>query len=204
MHSSRVNDLSFDAAGEWIASCSDDGNVMVLNLYEPLSRQLTYPKVMKTVALHPGYSQNVTDNCGIVFGGVTGELIMNTKGWFSYSDQILHAGEGAVYCIRWRKTLIAWANDLGIKIFDIQTGEKLSFIERPVGSPSADKFKCSIQWSSDNTLMIAWADSIKVAVIRTHESTDLDDAANLSAAVGGSIINDRSSSKKIKQKNKTL
>jgi hypothetical protein len=37
-------------------------------------------------------------------------------GFFGAKDNVLHSGEGSIYNIAWRGKLIAWANDIGIKV----------------------------------------------------------------------------------------
>lgn len=48
---------------------------------------------------------------------------------------------------------------------------RITFIDRPADSPRADLFKCTLQWQDDSTLLIAWADHIKVARIRSRPRT---------------------------------
>lgn len=38
------------------------------------------------------------------------------KGFFGSKDNVLHSGEGAIHSIAWRAKLIAWANDIGVKV----------------------------------------------------------------------------------------
>ena len=68
-------------------------------------------------------------------------------GWFIIVWQILHSGEGPVHAVRWRGSLIAWANDTGVKIYDCNTNEKLTWIDRPRGSPAPEKYRCSLCWA---------------------------------------------------------
>lgn len=48
---------------------------------------------------------------------------------------------------------------------------RITFIERPNDSPRADLFKCTLHWQDDTTLLIGWADYIKIARIRERPST---------------------------------
>lgn len=48
---------------------------------------------------------------------------------------------------------------------------RIVFIDRPTDSPRADLFKCTLHWQDDSTLLIAWADQIKVARIRDRPRT---------------------------------
>ena len=35
-------------------------------------------------------------------GGQAQQFIINSKGWFSFKDTVLHAGEGPIHAVRWR------------------------------------------------------------------------------------------------------
>jgi hypothetical protein len=56
----------------------------------------------------------------------------------------------------------------GVGIYDTASEMQISHIDRPPDSPRADLFKCTLYWQDDTTLLIAWADIIKVARIRTR------------------------------------
>lgn len=56
---------------------------------------------------------------------------------------------------------------------------RIIFIDRPADSPRADLFKCTLHWQDDSTLLIAWADEIKVARIRTRPRTANSPKTNL-------------------------
>lgn len=119
---------------------------------------------MRTVALEPQFS--IRSTRAFVCGGMVGDLVLHEKGWLGHRETILDRGEGPIYQVRWHGRLIAWVNDLGVKIYDTQTQTRLIFIDRPPESPRADLFKCTLRWENDSTLLIAWADLIKVVRIR--------------------------------------
>jgi vacuolar protein sorting-associated protein 41 len=121
---------------------------------------------MRTLALEPDFARKSTR--AFVCGGTAGNLVMHEKGWLGHKETVLHSGEGPIYAVRWRSRLIAWANDLGVKIYDVESGTRITFIDRPPGSPRADLFKCSLLWQDDATLLIGWADHIKVARVRSR------------------------------------
>lgn len=56
---------------------------------------------------------------------------MGRQGWLGSKDAILHSGEGPVQEIKWAGTLIAWANDLGVKVHDTTVHQRIAYIERP-------------------------------------------------------------------------
>ena len=67
----------------------------------------------------------------------------------------------------------------GVKIYDTTSQMRISFIDRPADSPRADLFKCTLHWQDDSTLLIAWADQIKVARIRERTRSPTTAAGNL-------------------------
>lgn len=60
--------------------------------------------------------------------------------------QVLHSGEGPIHAIKWRGSLVAWANNLGVKLYDTSTQQRLSFIERPPASPRPELVRPHIVW----------------------------------------------------------
>ena len=56
----------------------------------------------------------------------------------------------------------------GVKIYDRDAQIRITYVDRPPDSPRADLFKCNLYWQDDATLLIAWADYIKVARIRAR------------------------------------
>ena len=63
-----------------------------------------------TSDLEPDFAKRPSK--AFVCGGMAGKLILQEKGWLGYKEQVLHTGEGPIWAIEWRRTLIAWANDL--------------------------------------------------------------------------------------------
>lgn len=189
-HQATVNDISIDKSDEFVASASDDGkksriktcmfffhfakldifktgSVYIYALYTDEIQHFNYKRPIKSVALDPNYARKNTRQ--FVSGGMAEQLIMSEKraGWLgTKKDVVLHANEGPIYAIRWRNNFIAWANDTGVKIYDTTTNVRITFIDRPEGSPRADLYKCRMCWKNDTTLLIGWADTVKVAVIK--------------------------------------
>lgn len=56
----------------------------------------------------------------------------------------------------------------GVKIYDQSSQSRIAYIDRPADSPRAEVFKCNLHWQDDSTLIIGWADLIKVARIRAR------------------------------------
>ena len=159
-HSAAVNDLCIDRSGEFVGSCSQDGTVAVSSLYDGEASTHWYHRPVCAIALDPEYPTRRV----FATGGLTGQLVLNAKGWFGAKDSTLHAGEGPVRAIDIAPngSLIAWANDLGVKVYDAQHNKRVSYVDRPPGSPAAEAFRCHLRWETEAELLIGWADSIKI------------------------------------------
>lgn len=48
--------------------------------------------------------------------------------------KVLQSGEGPIHAVKWRKCLVAWANDEGVKVYDTVNNQHIMYIERPCGS----------------------------------------------------------------------
>lgn len=59
-------------------------------------------------------------------------------------------------------------------MYDTTSGQRIGYINREEDAPRAELFKCSLVWKDDSTLIIAWADHIKVIRIRTRPKAQSD------------------------------
>ncbi|CAA7391119.1 unnamed protein product [Spirodela intermedia] len=188
-HSATVNDLSFDSEGEYIGSCSDDGLVVINGLFTDECFKFVYHRPMKALALDPDFSRKSSRR--FVTGGLAGNLLLNAKTWLGYRDKVLHYGEGPVHAVKWRTTLIAWANDAGVKIYDMGNDQRIAFIEKPRGNPRPELLLPHIVWQDDTLLVIGWGRSIKIAAIRTKPSqgvNGIEKTANISSTKYADIV----------------
>ncbi|KAF7331583.1 Vacuolar assembling protein [Mycena kentingensis (nom. inval.)] len=157
-----------------MASVIDICQVVVHSAAESFSFDLKRP--MRAIALEPNFAKRTSR--AFVCGGMAGNLILYERGWLGHKDTILHTGEGPIWAVKWRGRLIAWANDLGVKVYDTVSQTRITFIDRPSHAPRADLFKCTLHWQDDMTLLIAWADHLKVARIRARPRTQTSSAAS--------------------------
>ncbi|KIJ13328.1 hypothetical protein PAXINDRAFT_81370 [Paxillus involutus ATCC 200175] len=165
-HQASVSDVEMDSTADFVATASIDGQVVVHSLSSPESYVFDMKRPIRTVALEPHFAKKTSR--AFVCGGMAGTLVLREKGWLGHKETVLHSGEGPIWHVRWRAHFIAWANDLGVKIYDTQSQSRIAFIDRPPDSPRADLFKCTLYWQDDSTLLIAWADHIKVARLRSR------------------------------------
>ncbi|KAH9700264.1 vacuolar protein sorting-associated protein 41-like [Citrus sinensis] len=167
-HTAAVNDLSFDVDGEYVGSCSDDGSVVINSLFTDEKMKFDYHRPMKAISLDPDYTRKMSRR--FVAGGLAGHLYLNSKKWLGYRDQVLHSGEGPVHVVKWRTSLIAWANDAGVKVYDAANDQRITFIERPRGSPRPELLLPHLVWQDDTLLVIGWGTYVKIASIKTNQS----------------------------------
>lgn len=43
-------------------------------------------------------------------------IVLHFQGWLGAKDNIIHAGEGPIPIIRWAGTLVAWANNVCVRV----------------------------------------------------------------------------------------
>ncbi|CAN4098954.1 unnamed protein product [Withania somnifera] len=166
-HTAAVNDLCFDTEGEYVGSCSNDGSVVINSLFTDERMKFEYHRPMKAIALDPDYARKSSRR--FVTGGVAGHLYLNVKKWLGNRDQVLHSGEGPIHAVKWRNSLVAWANDTGVKVYDASNDQHLTVIEKPHGIPRPELLLPHIVWQDDSLLVIGWGTSVKIAFIRmTH------------------------------------
>ncbi|KAK3103437.1 hypothetical protein FSP39_019243 [Pinctada imbricata] len=171
-HTTTVNQISIDDHGDYVASCSDDGKVMINGLYTSDNNQnITFDRPVKAVAIDPMFYKNSSRHF------VTGDdkLILNERGFLNrHKTILLHQGEGPVREIQWKSDFIAWANDLGVKIFDMSSKKRITSIMKD-HSYRPDLYQCSLCWKDNRTLLLAWADKVKVCVVKDKLQKDVRD-----------------------------
>ena len=171
-HGANITDIKLDEEGDFIATSSFEGRVMIHSLTSPESYAFDYKRPMMAIALEPGFGKKASRS--FVCGGLAGNLILQEKGWLGYKERILHSGEGQIGTIQWRGDLIAWSNDLGVKIHDMASGQRIGYIDRGANAPRAELFKCSLVWKDDHTLIIGWAEFIKVVRVRPRPRAQVE------------------------------
>ena len=170
LHKQRITCVSADLAGTFVATSSDDGRVCVVNVASGETNTHNYYNPVKAVAIDPIFGKRSREKL-FALGGVAGKFIINSKGWFRSQDIEIHKGEGAVTTIAWEKSLIAWSNDTGVKIYDHDSEQRIAYVDRPAHSPDGDVCRCNLYWESGDSLIIGWADSVKVVRIRARQTS---------------------------------
>lgn len=163
-HSASVLDLDIDSTQEFVAAAGMDGILSVSALSSAEHYAFDFKRPMRAVSLEPQFGRR--NSRAFVCGGMAGAFIHREKGWLGHKETVLHAGEGPIWCCKWRANLIAWANDSGVRIYDTNTRQKITFITAPSGQSRGDLYRCNLFWQSDRTLIIAWANQIKIAHVK--------------------------------------
>ena len=143
--------------------------MVIVGLTSTETYAFDFKRQMRAIALEPSFSKRSSRS--FVCGGMAGNLVMHEKSWLGHKETIIHSGEGPIWRIAWRETLIAWANDSGVKIYDTESKTRVGYIDRPADAPRADLFRCTLQWRDDTTLMIAWADYVNLVRLRPRPRT---------------------------------
>lgn len=167
-HNNTVNQISIDDSGDYIASCSDDGQIIITGLYSNENDQSkNFDRPIKAIALDPNFSKT---GSGKHYVSGDDKLVLGEKNFLGrYKTYILHKGEGPVRNIKWKANFIAWANDKGVKIYDMLLECRITNIPKDHGYRS-DYYQCNLCWKDDRTLLVGWADLIKICVVRDKAS----------------------------------
>ncbi|KIN93076.1 hypothetical protein M404DRAFT_36420 [Pisolithus tinctorius Marx 270] len=153
-HQASISDMEMDNTADFVATASIDGQVVIQSLSTQESYMFYMKRPIRTVALEPNFAKKSTR--AFICGGMAGTLVLREKGWLGHKESVLHSGEGPI----WN----------GVKIYDTQSHMRITYIDRGPDSPRADLFKCTLHWQDDTTLLITWADHIKVARLRPRSS----------------------------------
>lgn len=123
-------------------------------------------RAVKGVRLAPDFSRS--RERPIVTGGRSGRLHLLKKGWLfgSMAEKVLHEGEGLIAALAWEGSLIAWANEAGVKVMDLEREEPVCFVAAPPDVPPPDVCPCRLVWESEATLLVAWGAHVRVITIK--------------------------------------
>lgn len=83
-----------------------------LDIELPTHSPLRYAKPVLSIAFDAEYAGKRI----FATGGVAGQLVINSKGWFGCKDHVVHSGEGPVRELACIGPMLAWQNDLGVKV----------------------------------------------------------------------------------------
>ncbi|XP_055446743.1 vacuolar protein sorting-associated protein 41 homolog isoform X5 [Bubalus kerabau] len=168
----KINQVSLDESGEHMGVCAEDGKVQVFGLYSGEEFHETFDCPIKIIAVHPHF---VRSSCKqFVTGGK--KLLLFERSWMSrWKSSVLHEGEGNIRSVKWRGHLIAWANNMGVKIFDITSKQRITNVPRDDISLRPDMYPCSLCWKDNVTLIIGWGTSVKICSVKERHASEMRD-----------------------------
>ena len=168
LHTASILDLVIDNASDFVAAASMDGLVSISAFATAEQYMFDFKRPMRCISLEPNFGRK--SSRAFVCGGMAGSLTHREKGWLGHKETVLHSGEGPIWTTRWRGNMIAWASDKGVRVYDTDARQRISFISAPSKDVRGDLHRCTLYWQDDRTLLIAWADHIKVAKIKEKQS----------------------------------
>ncbi|KAL8579065.1 hypothetical protein ACOMHN_036004 [Nucella lapillus] len=173
-HTTTVNQISIDDKGEYLASCSDDGKVIIAGLYgAELNQTVSFDRPVKSVGIDPFFSK---PGRGRPF--VIGEekLVLNEKSGIFRSNKTttIHSGEGPIRNLKWRGEFLAWANNIGVRVWDTSARCLITRIEKD-HSHRPELYGCQLFWKDDRTLLVGWGDRVKVCMVKEQIQKEAHD-----------------------------
>jgi hypothetical protein len=164
-HDKPIENISVDSTGYTIASCSDNGTVVIYTLGDEEKEVVSFNEPVKAVCLkNIGLDKNLTNNKekkerSFIVGGNSGQLVYHRTSWFKKKDVVLFNGAGSpVSIITWRENIVAWADAAQVRLMDINTQSAICFLDCPHGVDIEHPLPCCLFWESDCDLLVGWAD----------------------------------------------
>lgn len=163
-----MEQISIEDKGEFIGSCSNR-RLVITEIY---TRENIYvgntEAPVKSFYIDPNYASSGSKRFVV---GEADQLLLYEKNIIGrYKSNCLQRNRGVIRAITWRTHFIAWASDLGIKIYDVQSRQIITHIDRDKDPNEtrikADLFQCAFCWKDNLTLLLAWGHSVKMCCIK--------------------------------------
>lgn len=152
--------MTVNSTWEHVASCSDDGHVIITGLLSDSDNQnLDIGKPVKAVALDP--DPKLTSIKRFIIGDEN--LTLYEKNFFKgFNTTVLSRAEGNVTAIAWNGQFVAWASHTGVRVYDLNDKISLGLMswEVPLNG-ELKNFRCNLRWTNPTTLLVGWVDTIR-------------------------------------------
>lgn len=191
-HDARVDALACDARANIVLSGDRFGTIIVRDIRDDADEN---PR--EIIAHGDGRSGiralasgTVGRRRGVAWSDVDGALVMRFSSERDGKRVVLDRNSGAIECVRWgSRNVLAWTCDVGVKLYDVGREMKIAVVERARGSPLSGAFVPHLSWNESGdggkTLIIAWADCVKVVKV---ERMDAKSAANAKSTRAKSLV----------------
>lgn len=148
----------------------------------------THARGVTCAALERDYGARGRGRGGVAYGDDRGGVYVRVSTLLGHKTLTLSAvggsDRGAARAMEWSsRGVLAWACDEGVKLYDVGRDEKVALVERPRGSPAAGMYAPHLTWNETSdmgkTLLVGWADCVKVVRIQKQDAPDSSVAAKL-------------------------
>ena len=157
--------LSADYDGEYFATCSMDGTVIVGLVHDDPTSGLVindsemvkynFKRPIHAVALSKPYTKTKSFFCG----GTSGDLLHCSKNWLGQRvDTVIDKDGECVTMIKSENDLLVWCNSKGITVGQVSTRNELLHIKVPVGMSRPELYWPKIQFVDMDRILIGWVD----------------------------------------------
>uniref|UniRef100_A0A915JDJ9 Vps41 beta-propeller domain-containing protein n=1 Tax=Romanomermis culicivorax TaxID=13658 RepID=A0A915JDJ9_ROMCU len=191
-HAVDVNQISIDTSGEYLASCANDGKIVVHGLCgsSDFSQIVTTDRPIKSVALDPNFGRF---GSGQIF--VTGDrcLTLHEKGLLGSNRQsIIYDGkerDGWIHAISWQVMFLVgfvfkfwlgnfltgvyvlFGNETGVRLFDKSQKLIITHVSRRHDfALRSELYPARLIWFNDHSFAIGWADRVTVCSIKENRN----------------------------------
>ncbi|KAJ3433218.1 vacuolar protein sorting-associated protein 41 [Anaeramoeba flamelloides] len=179
-----VNNISVNAAGDYIVACSNDGVITVLGLKNNKKNIFEYHQAIRCITINPRYPKKKK----IFAAGLkNGKIIMRSKKRIRKKDRILSEDEGQIYSITWNGKHIIWASSRGITMYKFSKSQskKSQTIQIKVEFAQSSLFHSIFHWISKKRFLIGWSTFLKVFEINSKKSIELIKTINFNSIIIG-------------------
>jgi hypothetical protein len=175
-HTSSILCLDYD--GEYFASCSMDGtviiglmtksnNTFIINDLDMV--KFNFQRPIHAISLNKPYSKTK----GFFCGGTSGNVIHCSRNWLNQRvDKIIDKDGGCITLIKSENDLLIWCNNKGITISQISTQKQLLHLDVPASITRPELYWPKLQFIDDDGLIIGWLDHVwSLKILNSKVST---------------------------------
>ena len=177
-HSVAVSQISIDHSGEYVASCSTDGRLIITGLYTSENNYaFNNKRPVFSVALDPIFGRTGSGR-RFMIGDDNGVTMYEKSGFLNrYKSLTLSDGtDGPIRVIKWRGRFAAWWSKKGVVVYDVVHEKIISIIKfGPILQESdveREKMTCRIAWSDQKSLFISYGDTVRICNVCRRNPND--------------------------------
>ncbi|VEU24280.1 DEKNAAC105512 [Brettanomyces naardenensis] len=177
--------LSLDTDGEYFASGSMDGTVVIGSIEnESDITRYDFKRPIYAVALDKKYRSSRA----FFSGGTSGKLTRSMKGWLGQrQDTVFGEDNGPITMIKTIDDLLFWTNDGGIHIAQISSKAALLDVPLPEDFPRPEVYWPRVHIIDRDRILLAWVNHIWVFRINVTRATRSSTSNILSSAASSFI-----------------